>query len=53
MRRTAGWLQEQGATVLDSIKDPDYGPDALKLNPKNARRVLDLFLDEKKNPSRD
>lgn len=53
MRPTAGWLKEQDATILDSIKDPDYGPDALKLNPKSARRVMDLFLDETKTPSRD
>jgi hypothetical protein len=47
MRRAAAWLKEQGATVLDRIEDPDYGHGALKLNPKNAKRVLDLFLGEK------
>lgn len=44
MRRAAAWLKEQGAIVLDSIEDPNYGHGALVLNPKNARRVLDLFL---------
>lgn len=46
MRRTAAWLKEQGATVLESIEDPDQGHGALQLNPKNARHVLDLFLGE-------
>lgn len=44
MRRTAAWLKEQGAIVLDAIEDPDQGHGALVLNAKNARRVLDLFL---------
>lgn len=46
MKRAAAWLKEQGATVLDSIEDPDEGHGALQRNPKNARRVLDLFLNE-------
>jgi hypothetical protein len=41
-------MQEQGATVLDRIEDPDEGHGALKLNPQNVRRVLDLFLGEKR-----
>ena len=48
MRRTAAWLKQQGAIVLDSIEDPRRGHGALKLNPKNASRVLDVFLEEKR-----
>ncbi len=44
MRRTARWLKEQGAIVVDSIEDPAFGHGALVINPRNARRVLDLFL---------
>lgn len=44
MRRTAAWLREQGATVIESIEDPNEGHGALMLNAKNARHVLDLFL---------
>ncbi len=44
MRRTAVWLKEQGAIVLESIEDPSFGHGALHLNPENARRVLDAFL---------
>lgn len=44
MRRTAAWLKEQGAIVVESIEDPASGHGALHLNPKNARRVLDTFL---------
>lgn len=47
MRRTAAWLQKQGATVIETIEDPDKGHGALMLNPKNARHVLDLFLNER------
>lgn len=47
MKRAAAWLQEQGASVLDRIEDPDEGHGALQRNPQNARRVLDLFLGEK------
>jgi hypothetical protein len=47
MKRTAAWLQEQGATVIETIEDPDEGHGALMLNPKNARHVLDLFLNER------
>jgi hypothetical protein len=48
MRRTATWLKERGATVEFSIEDPNLGHGALVLNPANAKRVLDLFLAEKK-----
>lgn len=44
MRRTARWLQAQGATVDLTIEDPKLGHGALMLNPVNARRLLDLFL---------
>lgn len=44
MKRTAAWLKEQGATVAETIEDPDEGHGALQRNAKNARRVLDLFL---------
>lgn len=47
MRRAAAWLREQGATVVQSVEDPNFGHGALVLNPKNAKRVLDLFLAEK------
>ena len=47
MKRAAAWLKEQGAIVELSIEDPDEGHGALKLNPQNVRRVLDLFLGEK------
>ena len=43
MKRTADWLRQQGAAVLDSIEDPDEGHGALMRNRKNAKRVLDLF----------
>lgn len=45
MRRTAAWLREQGATVVETIEDPDEGHGALQRNAKNIRHVLDLFLD--------
>lgn len=48
MKRTATWLQEQGATVVVGIEDAESGHGALMLNPKNTSRVLDLFLNEKK-----
>jgi hypothetical protein len=44
MRRTAAWLKKQGAIVLEAIEDPDHGHGALVRNPKNAQRVLDLFV---------
>lgn len=44
MRRAAAWLNEQGAIVVESIEDPDSGHGALQTNPKNVRRLLDLFL---------
>ena len=43
MRRTAGWLKEQGAQLVLAIEDPKFGHGALNLNPRNADRVLDLF----------
>ena len=47
MKRTADWLKEQGAVVIESIEDPDEGHGALMRNPKNARRVLDSFFNQK------
>ena len=47
MRRTAAWLAEQGATVVERIEDPAEGHGALRLNAANARHVLDMFLDKK------
>jgi hypothetical protein len=44
MRRTAVWLAEQGATVIERIEDPAEGHGALHLNAANARHALDLFL---------
>jgi hypothetical protein len=44
MQRTAKWLREQGAVVVETIEDQDFGHGALHRNPKNTRRVLDLFL---------
>lgn len=44
MRRTAEWLKDQGATVVESIEDQTSGHGALVLNPQNAKRVLDLFF---------
>ena len=46
MKRTAAWLREQGATVIETIEDPDEGHGALQRNANNARHVLDLFLNE-------
>ena len=43
MRRTAAWLREQGAVVVESIEAPDFGHGALVLDPSSARRVLDAF----------
>lgn len=45
MRRTASWLQAQGASVIERIEDPTEGHGALQRNPTNARHVLELFLD--------
>jgi len=44
MRRTAEWLAEQGATVIERIEDPAEGHGALQRNAANARHALDLFL---------
>ena len=44
MRRTAAWLEEQGAVVLEKIEDPAEGHGALQRNPKNAQRVVELLL---------
>jgi len=46
MKRTAAWLREQRATVIESIEDPNEGHGALQRNANNARHVLDLFLNE-------
>lgn len=46
MRRTAVWLEELGATVIERIEDPAEGYGALQLNAENARHALDLFLDK-------
>jgi len=47
MKRTAGWLKDQGAVVAEQIEDPNSGHGALVLNPKNAARVLDRFLNDR------
>lgn len=44
MRRTAAWLEAQGAIVVDRIEDPAEGHGALQRNAANARRALDLFM---------
>lgn len=44
MRRTAAWLEEQGATVIERIEDPAEGHGALQRNVRNTQRVVDLFL---------
>lgn len=44
MRRTAAWLEEQGATVIERIEDPKEGHGALQRNPANVRRALDIFM---------
>lgn len=46
MQRTAVWLAEQGATVIERIEDPAQGHGALQLNAANARHVLDIFLNK-------
>jgi hypothetical protein len=43
MRRTAAWLETQGAAVIERIEDPREGHGALQRNAANAQRVLDLF----------
>jgi len=50
MKRTGEWLKEQGAVVVEAIEDPGEGHGALQRNGKNARHVLDLFLNEKNEP---
>lgn len=47
MRKAAAWLRDQGANVIDSIEDPNEGHGALLRNEKNARRVLDLFMNDR------
>lgn len=44
MRKAAEWLRKRGAEVVMSIEDETTGHGALVLNPKNAAKVLDLFL---------
>ena len=48
MQRTTAWLKEQGATIVATIEDPSEGHGALQRNAKNMRRVLDLFLNERR-----
>ena len=43
MRRTALWLEAQGAEIVAAIEDPQFGHGALSLNPRNVERVLELF----------
>lgn len=47
MRRTAVWLEEQGAIVAERIEDPTEGHGALLRNAANTRHVLDLFMNLK------
>lgn len=44
MRRTATWLEAQGASVIERIEDAAEGHGALQRNAANARHVIDLFL---------
>jgi len=44
MRRTAVWLEKQGAIVIERIEDPTEGHGALQRNAANARHVLDIFM---------
>ena len=44
MRRTAGWLREQGASLADVIEDPNAGHGALQSEARNAARLYDLLL---------
>jgi hypothetical protein len=46
MKRTAAWLEEQGATVIERIEDPAEGHGALQRNAANARHALDIFLNK-------
>ena len=48
MRHATTWLKDQGATIVASIEDPQAGHGALQTNPRNAARVIELFLDKKK-----
>ena len=43
MQKTARWLKEQGAVVLESIEDQTSGHGALMRNESNAHRVLEKF----------
>ena len=47
MRRTAVWLKEQGALLIEAIEDTNQGHVALVRNPENARRVLELFIQDR------
>lgn len=44
MRRTAAWLEEQGAIVIERIEDPTEGHGAMHRNAANTERVLDIFF---------
>jgi pimeloyl-ACP methyl ester carboxylesterase len=43
MRKTASWLKDQGAVVIESIEDQTSGHGALLRNEKNAYHVLEKF----------
>jgi hypothetical protein len=43
MRRTAGWLREQGAEVVAAIEDPQGDHGVLHRSPRNVGQVLGLF----------
>lgn len=43
MRRTAGWLREQGAQIVAAIEDAEGGHGVLHRNPRHVARVLELF----------
>ena len=43
MQKTARWLKDQGAVVIESIEDQTSGHGALLRNEKNAFHVLDKF----------
>lgn len=43
MQKTARWLKNQGAVVIESIEDQTSGHGALLRNEKNAYHVLDKF----------
>lgn len=46
MRRTAEWLHDQGAEIVDRIEDANAGHGALVTQAGNAKRVLDYFMNQ-------